>query len=631
MSHDVPTVSLRLRNGRRGAVMTASRAVDIASTLVPPFPVRRRMRATAEFAIPAVPLRHRLVVRLWSVVGSGMLLMIAVLLVVLQRTHGTHDAYAALLDTDVRQAADARRMQVELKKQVQEWKDVLLRGADPAALARYTTAFRGRSDSVAAMANRLATVAGSDELRTRVRAFRDAHVTLRGEYERALAVYAADPARRQATADSLVKGKDRAPTDLIDGIVALYQARVDEGTRAIGAQVTVDRRRTVVVVGLVLAGLVIVLVRFVRQLTRPIERLQDAAGRIAGGDLRHVPDGAATPDEIGRLGAAFRSMATRLRATLGDVRHEAQQVAVASRDLATMTREVDLTARQVADAASAISMASMSQTTRLEAARDAAAIVDGALREATAMADRSATTAADALRAVGEASRAADDAMATLEAILVASNDVVPAAEALRAQADAIETLTDTVDAIARQTNLLSINAAIEAARAGSAGRGFTVLATEIRGLADQTADALVRIRALTRDVRAVADRNAARAGLVRDRVVDGEGTIGRALGAIGTIRAATEAGGQAAHELSAALARPQDAVERLFTDVAELAAAAQENAASAQQVSAASEQTTASIAQAAAASRALADVSDRLVRHVAFFRVDVAHVPAEA
>lgn len=580
------------------------------------------MISTDDAVVQPIRRRHRLSTRLGLVLGATVLVFSVVVGTLLWRAHRLQQSFVALLASDVRQSADARRMQVELKKQVQEWKDVLLRGADSGALTRYTAAYRARSDTVAAMATALALATGDRPLRDALMAFRAAHAQLRRDYDAALTHFAEDPRRRQSEADAMVKGRDRAPTDQIDAIVAAYEARVDAASRALERQVAWARRATAGILTLATLLVVWMLLRLVQHVTRPLEQLQRAAARVATGDLRAAGIGRETPDELGRLADAFARMTDRLRSVLGDVRREAAQVAGTARELAATTREISGSAQQVAEAASTISVASMEQTRRLEAARDATAIVERAVRSAADDATRAAALTADTRTAADEASHASDRAMAALEEILAASNDVVPAAHALRERAGRIETLTDAIDAIARQTNLLSINAAIEAARAGANGRGFTVLASEIRSLADQTAEALHRIRALTSDVRDVADRNAARAALVHDRVLDGERTIGEALRALATIREASRHGGMATHAIVGALAAPREAIERLFADVADLAAAAQQNAASAQQVSAASEQTTAAVAQAAASSGALADVAARLDDHIAIFRV---------
>lgn len=531
-------------------------------------------------------------------------------------------AYERLLATDVREAAEARRMQVELKKQVQEWKDVLLRGRDPDALAKYSTAYRSRGRTVDSLANALATNTVDANVRKRLGEFRLAHTALGQQYDAALAVFAPDPLRRQADADALVKGKDRPPTDLIDGIVSAYDQRVRLTTLALADTLARERAWTLALVTLVFVSLAFGLWRVVRQVTRPIERLQAAAGRVAAGDLRPMARLVASPDELGRLDASFAAMTQRLREVLGEVRREARQVADTAAQLAASTSQIDDTARQVASASHAISLASSQQTSQLEHARDAAAVVDESVRDAARRVQEAAVRSAEAGDAATAAATAADAAMAALEAIRRSADDVVPAAQALRERAQGIEGLTDAIDAIARQTNLLSINAAIEAARAGVHGRGFTVVATEVRALADQTAAALTRIRELTADVRAVADRNSARAEDVMRRILEGERTIGEALGAIGTIRAATVEGRRAGDATAVALERPHDAVQRLFADVQELAAGAQENAASAEEVSASVEQTTAALAQAAAASRALADIAERLATHAAWFMV---------
>lgn len=580
------------------------------------------MPQTAEFAVPRVPFRHRLATRLAMLLGLALFGVAGVTTMLLVQGFRMRSAYERLLATDVREAAEARRMQVELKKQVQEWKDVLLRGRDPDALAKYSTAYRSRGRTVDSLANALATNTVDANVRKRLGEFRLAHTALGQQYDAALAVFAPDPLRRQADADALVKGKDRPPTDLIDGIVSAYDQRVRLTTLALADTLARERAWTLALVTLVFVSLAFGLWRVVRQVTRPIERLQAAAGRVAAGDLRPMARLVASPDELGRLDASFAAMTQRLREVLGEVRREARQVADTAAQLAASTSQIDDTARQVASASHAISLASSQQTSQLEHARDAAAVVDESVRDAARRVQEAAVRSAEAGDAATAAATAADAAMAALEAIRRSADDVVPAAQALRERAQGIEGLTDAIDAIARQTNLLSINAAIEAARAGVHGRGFTVVATEVRALADQTAAALTRIRELTADVRAVADRNSARAEDVMRRILEGERTIGEALGAIGTIRAATVEGRRAGDATAVALERPHDAVQRLFADVQELAAGAQENAASAEEVSASVEQTTAALAQAAAASRALADIAERLATHAAWFMV---------
>jgi methyl-accepting chemotaxis protein-1 (serine sensor receptor) len=134
-------------------------------------------------------------------------------------------AYETLFDRNVRAQDLSRVMQVTFKKQVQEWKDTLLRGRDPEALRKYSGAFQQESVVIQEIAGRLKAAIDDAEARQLLDQFRDAHQAMMTRYDAALAGFAASGGRDQAAADAMVKGQDRAPTDLIDRIVASIAAQ----------------------------------------------------------------------------------------------------------------------------------------------------------------------------------------------------------------------------------------------------------------------------------------------------------------------------------------------------------------------------------------------------------------------
>lgn len=166
--------------------------------------------------------------KIWLVVGLCLAAGgtgIGILLYELNVTIASYESTLRSLQECVRQQDAARVMQVTFKKEVQEWKDILLRGSNPEDLAKYSGQFRGAADKVNGLGSSLQASVTDPEARQAVEAFVQAHVTMRRGYEAALRVFAEAKGANPHQADGLVKGQDRAPTDLIDKTVAVLLRR----------------------------------------------------------------------------------------------------------------------------------------------------------------------------------------------------------------------------------------------------------------------------------------------------------------------------------------------------------------------------------------------------------------------
>jgi methyl-accepting chemotaxis protein len=219
--------------------------------------------------------------------------------------------YDSLLQGPVQQAEAARRIQVDFKKQVQEWKDILLRGHTPADLTKYTQQFHEREAAVKDAVVVLATTVEDPETRQVLNDFRAAHETLSAKYQASYATFVSTDFDFKA-ADKMVRGQDRVPTDLFDKAVAQLNARV---TSLVAKQkADVARQRNIALflavglLGLVSLGGFIV----VRGILSRLGKLKAVSDRLAVADVTGLVIDISGRDEVGEFGESMKGVAAAI-------------------------------------------------------------------------------------------------------------------------------------------------------------------------------------------------------------------------------------------------------------------------------------------------------------------------------
>ncbi|MCG5512919.1 methyl-accepting chemotaxis protein [Ectothiorhodospira shaposhnikovii] len=308
-----------------------------------------------------------------------------------------------------------------------------------------------------------------------------------------------------------------------------------------------------------------------KRITASMDQLVTASGRMAQGDLQvRVP--VEGNDELARVARAFNDMGDSFRNILGQVSGAAAQLAAASEQLSTVTEQ---TLRRVGE--------QQSQTE----------LVATAMNEMTATVVEVARSASEASAAAAKANDESRESQAistqAIRAIQELADEISRAADViqkLEADSEKIGAVLDVIQGIAEQTNLLALNAAIEAARAGEQGRGFAVVADEVRTLASRTQTSTREIESMIKTL-----QDGARAAVQvmqsgRKRAEDTSAGAGEAdkslrtiVAAVGTITDMSSQIASAAEEQSAVAEDINQNVVRISESGHDVSSGAQETA----------------------------------------------------
>ncbi|GAB2876415.1 methyl-accepting chemotaxis protein [Uliginosibacterium flavum] len=432
-----------------------------------------------------------------------MLLLVAGLAILLQGAYGlqrlhqmsaqlSHDLNASLATGAL--VSGVAQAQINFKTQVQEWKNILIRGNDKALFDKH---LKGFSDEEAKVVKALeGVVRGMPAMQmdaTPAQKTLGELKTLGEKYRAALQMFdAADPESGKKV-DIAVRGMDKPMATALGELEeSIGKFAREEAAEHVAEGAAMARSATVwMVSGAVLVLLAVSLGGWMlmNSIMTPVAALRQTVLRIEQDwDLTlRVPQRG--QDELAQCGLALNKMLERFQSIVKDIYTQSESLAMQSGSIASALSQVGRSAEVQSSSASSVAAAVEELTVSVTQVGDAA-------QEAQHLAGSSLSSAETGRRAVQQGNE-------QLQRTSVRVNETAQALEELGARSTAISGIVQTVKEIADQTNLLALNAAIEAARAGEQGRGFAVVADEVRKLAENTTRSTEQINDLVKLIQA--------------------------------------------------------------------------------------------------------------------------------
>lgn len=421
-------------------------------------------------------------------------------------------------------------------------------------------------------------------------------------------------------ADGVTRDGVFTPVDLAGGQrwVMVVSAPEAEATKAADALARIMLIISLVSLFIAAAAIVFIAKKF----TKPIALIRDQCLLLAGGDLREREATVISEDEIGQLAQGFRQMRTNLRQLVAKVHSQSEQLAASSEQL---TASADQSAEAANQVAASITEVAAGAAEQLSAANESAAVaeqISASIQQAASTTQEVALQSAQAAAKATDGSQSVNKAISQMAQIEQTVNSSAEVVAELGERSKEIGQIVDTISGIAGQTNLLALNAAIEAARAGEQGRGFAVVADEVRKLAEQSQEAAKQIADLIGSIQGDTDKAVVAMNDGTREVKVGAEVVNAAGQAFTEIVALVTQVSDQVTEISAAMEQIASGSRHIVTSVNRIEALGKTAAGEAQLVSAATEEQSASMEEIASSSQSLAHLAMELREAVGKFQV---------
>lgn len=425
--------------------------------------------------------------------------------------------------------------------------------------------------------------------------------------------------------EELLKKSDGMYKDMQETLNALKQLNHD------GAVQTDDENNQVfassikivisfLIVGL-LAGVVIALV-VSRSISKPLKTVRQDVEQVADGNLALEDVTVKNRDEIGQLVQAFNKMKNNLREIIQGMSQSSEQLAASSEELSASAEETTAATNQVAT-----SITDVTQTIELQGVKteESAEVIGEIVNGIVQIAENASIVSESTMETMNQANIGSEyiekvtSQMNTIYQANIETNNVM---QSLEKRSNEIGQIIMLITDIADQTNLLALNAAIEAARAGEQGKGFAVVADEVRKLAEESRKSAGQISEIIMAIQQETVKAAEMMSNGNVEVINGKELVGETRKTFLEILKLIENSNAGVQELSAISEEMSASAQQVGVAVEEVEKLAKTTSQSSSEIAAATEEQLATMEQISTSAISLADLAERLREMVTKFNL---------